>query len=191
MVLVIAGRFWKCWSRFGQACTHEFQRVSWTSEWVWDGRQNGIDRMVSERVLVWVSDMEGSQDGHQSDPGICLGWNHNMKNPEHHRQMKHLDLWFYWLQDEVNCNNIKSHPLPNKSYASRCPNKAIGICEAEHMLQATWIERIGGRWWWGGSSGGSVGFIWITTSWGPFTIPTDTLLINIRCNLARISLSPT
>ena len=33
--------------------------------------------MALERTSEWVSDMEGSQDGCRSDPGIRLGWNHN------------------------------------------------------------------------------------------------------------------
>jgi len=29
------------------------------------------------------------------------------KNPEHHVQMKHLDLWYYWLIDEVGRGTIE------------------------------------------------------------------------------------
>ena len=29
------------------------------------------------------------------------------KNPEHHGQIKHLDLWFYWLRDEVGRGTIE------------------------------------------------------------------------------------
>ena len=45
----------------------------------WDGRQNGINGMVSERVSGRVLDMEGSWDGRQSDPRMCLRQNHNSK----------------------------------------------------------------------------------------------------------------
>ena len=43
MVLVIAGRFQKCWPRIGQTCTHEFWRVFWP----WSGFRM-VDESVSE-----------------------------------------------------------------------------------------------------------------------------------------------
>ncbi len=52
------------------------------------------------------------------------------KNPEHHGQMKHLDLRFYWLRDAVNDKMI-THLL-------FLPLSKLQISSPSHCQQPKW-----------------------------------------------------
>jgi hypothetical protein len=47
------------------------------------------------------------------------------KNPEHHGRMKHLDLRFYWLRDEVEKGSIKVEHLRTSEMAADMMTKAL------------------------------------------------------------------
>ena len=48
-----------------------------------------------------------------------------LKNPEHHGCMKHLDLWFYWLQDVVEDGPIKVQFLRTEEMPTDLMTKAL------------------------------------------------------------------
>ena len=47
------------------------------------------------------------------------------KNPEHHGQMKHLDLCFYWLRDKVQSNILQPLYLPTEDMPADLLKKAL------------------------------------------------------------------
>ena len=49
------------------------------------------------------------------------------KNPEHHGRMKHLDLRFFWLRDEVEKNVISIHHCPTDSMPADILTKALPL----------------------------------------------------------------
>jgi Reverse transcriptase (RNA-dependent DNA polymerase) len=56
------------------------------------------------------------------------------KNPEHHGRMKHLDLRFYWLRDEVEQGRIKVAHLPTDLMPADILTKALGRVKVGEMV---------------------------------------------------------
>ena len=55
------------------------------------------------------------------------------KNPEHHGRMKHLDLRFYWLRDEVHRGSIRLVHLQTADMPADMLTKALGRVKLQHM----------------------------------------------------------
>ena len=47
------------------------------------------------------------------------------KNPEHHGRMKHLDLRFYWLRDQVEAGLIAPEFIGTNDMPADCLTKAL------------------------------------------------------------------
>jgi hypothetical protein len=47
------------------------------------------------------------------------------KNPEHHGCMKHLDLRFFWLRDEVTKRHLAVHYVPTADMAADILTKPL------------------------------------------------------------------
>lgn len=56
------------------------------------------------------------------------------KNPEHHGRMKHLDLRFYWLRDEVAKKKIRIEHLRTDDMVADIGTKALGRMKVAHMV---------------------------------------------------------
>ena len=56
------------------------------------------------------------------------------KNPEHHGCMKHLDLRFYWLRDEVEKGKINMVHLPTDEMPADILTKALGRVKVGEMV---------------------------------------------------------
>ena len=56
------------------------------------------------------------------------------KNPKHHGRMKHLDLRFYWLRDEVAKGTINITHIPTDVMAADILTKALGSVKVLHMI---------------------------------------------------------
>lgn len=56
------------------------------------------------------------------------------KNPEHHGRMKHLDLRFYWLRDEVERGNIDMVHLQTDQMPADILTKALGRVKVGEMV---------------------------------------------------------
>ena len=56
------------------------------------------------------------------------------KNPEHHGRMKHLDLRFYWLRDEVEKGKINVVHLPTDQMPADILTKALGRVKVGEMV---------------------------------------------------------
>jgi hypothetical protein len=57
------------------------------------------------------------------------------KNPEHHGRMKHLDLRFYWLRNEVEKGSIKIVHLRTDEMPADIMTKALGRVKVEEMVR--------------------------------------------------------
>jgi hypothetical protein len=57
------------------------------------------------------------------------------KNPEHHGRMKHLDLRFYWLRNEVEKGTIVTKYLPTDEMPADILTKALGRVKVEEMVK--------------------------------------------------------
>ena len=55
------------------------------------------------------------------------------KNPERHGCMKHLDLRFHWLRDEVHCGSIRLVHLQTVDMPADMLTKALGRVKLQHM----------------------------------------------------------
>jgi transposase InsO family protein len=57
------------------------------------------------------------------------------KNPEHHGRMKHLDLRFYWLRDEVDKGRISISHLRTDAMPADILTKALGRVKVGEMVE--------------------------------------------------------
>ena len=58
------------------------------------------------------------------------------KNPEHHGRMKHLDLCFYWLRDQVAMRRIEPNYLPTEEMPADLLTKALPKPQVEKLRRA-------------------------------------------------------
>jgi hypothetical protein len=63
------------------------------------------------------------------------------KNPEHHGRMKHLDLRFYWLRDEVDKGAISLKHVGTAAMAADILTKALGRVKVMEMLEMLGLKR--------------------------------------------------
>ena len=64
----------------------------------------------------------------QSAPSVA-------KNPEHHGRMKHLDLQFYWLRNEVEKGSIKVVHLCSNEMPANIMTKSLGRVKVGEMVR--------------------------------------------------------
>ena len=57
------------------------------------------------------------------------------KNPEHHGRMKHLDLHFYWLRNEVEKGSIKVAHLCTDEMPANIMTKSLGQVKVGEMVR--------------------------------------------------------
>jgi hypothetical protein len=62
------------------------------------------------------------------------------KNPEHHGRMKHLDLRFYWLRDEVEKGHINLVHLRTDEMPADIMTKALGRVKVEAMVRMIGLQ---------------------------------------------------
>jgi Reverse transcriptase (RNA-dependent DNA polymerase) len=62
------------------------------------------------------------------------------KNPEHHGRMKHLDLRFYWLRDEVDKGVINVVHLPTDEMPADVLTKALGRVKVGEMVDMLGLQ---------------------------------------------------
>jgi len=55
------------------------------------------------------------------------------KNPEHHGRMKHLDLWYYWLRDEVGRGTIEPMYLQTDNMPADLLTKSLPKPKVEKL----------------------------------------------------------
>jgi hypothetical protein len=63
--------------------------------------------------------------------GIQVG-----KNPEHHGCMKHLDLRFFWLRDEVEKQHLALGYIPTAAMAADLLTKPLGHLKVQTAQEA-------------------------------------------------------
>lgn len=64
------------------------------------------------------------------------------KNPEHHGRIKHLDLRFYWLRDEVKRGAISVIHLRTDDMPADLMTKALSKGKLLHMIRLVGLERL-------------------------------------------------
>ena len=62
------------------------------------------------------------------------------KNPEHHGRMKHLDLRFYWLRDEVDKGGINVVHLRTDDMPADILTKALGHVKVREMVRMLGLQ---------------------------------------------------
>jgi hypothetical protein len=62
------------------------------------------------------------------------------KNPEHHGCMKHLDLRFFWLRDQVTSGVIKTVYIPTESMHADLLTKALPRVKVETFRRMMGLE---------------------------------------------------
>ena len=63
------------------------------------------------------------------------------KNPEHHGRMKHLDLRFYWLRDEVEKGHIALVHIRTDAMPADILTKALGRVKVGEMIEMLGLKR--------------------------------------------------
>src|ERR1700730_2169630 len=63
------------------------------------------------------------------------------KNPEHHGRMKHLDLRFYWLRDEVEKGTISLGHVSTSAMPADILTKALGRVKVLEMQEMLGLKR--------------------------------------------------
>jgi hypothetical protein len=92
-----------------------------------------LQNLLSE--LGFQSDCAPSQLRMDNQSAISVA-----KNPEHHGQMKHLDLAFYWLRDTVEAGLITVDYILTTQMAADMLTKALGavkVAEGVKMMELT------------------------------------------------------
>jgi hypothetical protein len=62
------------------------------------------------------------------------------KNPDHHGRMKHLDLRFYWLRDEVETGSIAPSYVPTGENAADLLTKALDRVKLQYLRSMFGLE---------------------------------------------------
>jgi hypothetical protein len=62
------------------------------------------------------------------------------KNPEHHGRMKHLDLRYYWLRDEVEKREIELEHLGTDQMPADIMTKALGRIKVGEMVRLIGLQ---------------------------------------------------
>jgi hypothetical protein len=62
------------------------------------------------------------------------------KNPEHHGRMKHLDLRFFWLRDQVTNGVIKTVYIPTAEMPADLLTKALSRVKVETFRRMMGLE---------------------------------------------------
>jgi hypothetical protein len=62
------------------------------------------------------------------------------RNPEHHGRIKHLDLRFYWLRDEVNNGKINIEYCPTQEMPADMLTKGLHRVRVQEMLPLLGVE---------------------------------------------------
>lgn len=58
-----------------------------------------------------------------------------LRNPEHHRRMKHIDIKWHWIQDSIKCSKIEAHFIPTGQQVADIFTKALPCIAVEkHQL---------------------------------------------------------
>jgi hypothetical protein len=108
--------------------------VSWRSK-----RQTTVSLSTTEAEFVasveagkeikWMRNLLMEMGFPISGPSLLLIDNQSAlqvaKNPEHHGRMKHLDLCFYWLRDEVGKGYIQIEYVPTQEQIADILTKAL------------------------------------------------------------------
>jgi hypothetical protein len=58
-----------------------------------------------------------------------------VKNPEHHGCMKHLDLWYFWLHDEVAKGHLSAQYIPTADMAADLLTKPLAHIKVQMACQ--------------------------------------------------------
>ena len=66
------------------------------------------------------------------------------KHPEHHGQMKHLDLHWFWLRDVVDKGMISPNFVPTDQMPADLLTKALPRVKVEGLCQMLGLARTGG-----------------------------------------------
>src|SRR3979490_118187 len=63
------------------------------------------------------------------------------KNPEHHSQMKHLNLWFFWICDEVIGGTLSPLFIPTTDMATDLLTKPLEQVKVDRCRKLMGIEK--------------------------------------------------
>jgi hypothetical protein len=78
---------------------------------------------------IWMRQFLGELGYAPAGPALMLMDNQSAmqvaKNPEHHGRMKHLDLRFFWLRDEVTKRHLAVHYVPTADMAADILTKPL------------------------------------------------------------------
>ena len=64
------------------------------------------------------------------------------KNPEHHGRMKHLDLRYFWLRDEVAKGTISVSYCPTESMPADMLTKALSMVKVQACCKMLGLSRV-------------------------------------------------
>jgi hypothetical protein len=95
--------------------------------------------------ILWLCNLF-SELGYHSLSSSILHINNNSalsvaKNPEHHGRMKHLDLCFYWLRNEVEKGTITVKHLCTEEMPADILTKALTQVKVEEMVKLIGLTR--------------------------------------------------
>ena len=93
--------------------------------------------VVGEKEICWLRNMIVELG--YTIKGLSQLWMNNQssmsvaKNPEHHGWMKHLDLWFYWLRDEVGRGTIEPMYMKTEDMPADLLTKSLSKPQVEKL----------------------------------------------------------
>ena len=96
-----------------------------------------VSAVSAGQEIIWLRNLLSELGFTPSAPSTLWVDNNSAlcvaKNPEHHGRMKHLDLRFYWLRNEVEKGTIQIKYLPTDVMPADILTKALGRVKVEEM----------------------------------------------------------
>ena len=89
--------------------------------------------------ILWLRNLFTELGYNLSSPSMLYVDNQSAmsvaKNPEHHGRMKHLDLRFYWLRDEVEKGSIYIQHLQTEEMPADILTKALLRVKVQELVE--------------------------------------------------------
>jgi len=103
-----------------------------------------IAAVEAGKEIVWMRQLL-SEFGYTLQDPSTLHMDHQSaiavsKNPEHHGRMKHLDLRFYWLRDQVEAGKLVPGFVPTNEMPADILTKALARIDVERCRRMLGIE---------------------------------------------------
>ena len=103
-----------------------------------------ISAVEAGKEVVWMCQLLAELGFPLSGPSVLHMDNQSAisvaKNPEHHGRMKHLDLRFFWLRDQVKAKLLVPKFVGTESMPAEIMTKPLDVARVERCRRSMGLE---------------------------------------------------